>query len=70
MPSLVNYSLASNAATLNTLGFKNVQANDYWSSSSYVSSAANAWIVGMLNGDMSANGKTASHYVWPVRAGQ
>jgi hypothetical protein len=37
--SLANYNLANNAATLNSLGFSNVQADVYWSSSSYAGNA-------------------------------
>jgi hypothetical protein len=68
--SLVNYNLANNATTLNTLGFNNVQANYYWSSSSYAGSPDNAWIVSMNDGFVFADSKTNSYYVWPVRAGQ
>jgi len=68
--SLMNYNLANNATTLNTLGFTNVQASDYWSSSSYVASAADAWVVDPDGGSVSSSGKSTSNYVWPVRAGQ
>jgi len=68
--SLMNHNLVNNAATLNTLGFSNVQADYYWSSSSYAASAALAWLVVMVDGVVYANGKTGSGYVWPVRAGQ
>ena len=47
-----------------------MQANNYWSSSSYAASAANAWIVNMNDGNVNANNKTNSNYVWPVRAGE
>ena len=68
--SLVNYSLADNAATLNTLGFNNVQTNIYWSSSSLASSPAFVWIIAMDYGNVQAFNKANSFYVWPVRAGQ
>lgn len=72
--SLVNYNLANNlannAATLNTLGFSNVQAAGYWSSSSYAGSPDFAWIVTMSVGGVYVSDKTGSRYVWPVRAGQ
>ena len=68
--SLINYSSADNAATLNGLGFGNVQADVYWSSSSYAGNAARAWIVGMSVGSVNADVKTSSNFVWPVRAGQ
>jgi hypothetical protein len=68
--SLVNHNLADNAATLNTQGFSNVQANYYWSSSSYAGSAGDAWIVVMSTGFVVTGSKGGSGYVWPVRAGQ
>lgn len=73
LSSLVNYNLANNATVLNTLGFSGVEANYlYWSSSSYASSAVNAWIVDMRNGGVSHITKSDNTYiyVWPVRAGQ
>ena len=71
--SLINYNLTDNAATLNTLGFSNVQAADYWSSSSVAISPARAWLVYMGTGHVGADDKPISVfsvYVWPVRAGQ
>ena len=72
--SLINYNLANNAATLNTLGFSNVQANLYWSSSSSAPVppifVAHAWAAVMRDGDETRGLKTDSHFVWPVRAGQ
>lgn len=71
--SLINYNLADNAATLNTLGFINVQANLYWSSSTFVPTtippAGNAWVAVMRDGDEDFRNKTDSSFVWPVRAG-
>jgi Protein of unknown function (DUF1566) len=71
--SLINHSLANNAATLNTLGFSNVQENYYWSSSSYAGDTTQAWIVLMSEGSVlagAAGDKTNGYFVWPVRAGQ
>lgn len=68
--SLVNYGLANNADTLNNLGFYNVQANYYWSSSSSAGSAANAWAVYMDDGDVDTDSKSIGYYVWPVRDAQ
>ena len=68
--SLINHSSANNATTLNGLGFNNVQAFYYWSSSSYAGSPALAWIVNMSDGNVDADAKPNSNYVWPVRAGQ
>ena len=68
--SLINYSLGNNAGTLNTQGFSNVQADSYWSSSSYAGIPAEAWVVTMSNGHGDYEGKSFGYYVWPVRAGQ
>jgi len=54
----------------NKSGFNNVQANYYWSSSSYSFYTDYAWFVGMGYGGMFGYGKSYSFYVWPVRAGQ
>jgi hypothetical protein len=54
----------------NQQGFNNVQADDYWSSSSYVNGSGSAWVVGMLNGYVNGNYKGFGNYVWPLRAGQ
>ena len=67
---LINYSLANNAASLNALGFTNVQVSSYWSSSSYANSAVYAWLIDLSSGSVNAGNKTFSFYVWPVRAGQ
>jgi Protein of unknown function (DUF1566) len=50
--------------------FSGVQSNDYWSSSTYVSYAADAWIVNLYGGVVWGRVKTEAHYVWPVRGGQ
>ena len=70
--SLINYSQANSAAWLNlpAQGFSNVQADYYWSSSTYAYGPAGAWGVNMGDGGVYGYGKTNSLYVWPVRAGQ
>jgi len=68
--SLVNFNSANNATTLNALGFNNVQAGYYWTSSSYAGSTSYAWIVGIFGGYVASGDKSVSLYVWPVRAGQ
>ena len=49
---------------------QNVQANNYWSSSTYAGNTTNAWNVNMNDGNMNANNKTNNNYVWPVRGGE
>lgn len=50
--------------------FTNVQAYNYWSSSTYAYNTTNAWNVGMGVGNVNGSFKTGTDYVWPVRAGQ
>ncbi len=62
---------SDNAAWLNTQGFSNVQAADYWSSTTYAGSTGYAWYVNMFEGDVVGyDDKSSSYYVWPVRSGQ
>ncbi len=50
--------------------FLNVQANSYWSSTTYASYTGSAWGVYMLGGSMNYYSKVSGNYVWPVRGGQ
>ena len=50
--------------------FKNVQANLYWSSSTYAGDSTFAWGVVMLGGGVINGNKGYDFYVWPVRVGQ
>jgi hypothetical protein len=55
---------------LNSQGFSNVQARNYWSSSTRASNTNNAWVVDFYGGVVDARDKTTNNYVWPVRGGQ
>lgn len=82
--SLINYGYASPADWLmygsGSAGlpacsgacFVNVQADYYWSSSSYASLANTAWVVFMLSGKVGSSSKieNASNRLFPVRGGQ
>ncbi len=69
--SLVNYGESNVATWLNSTGFSNVQADDYWSSTIYAFSIGNAWSVNMSYGRNSVGSKTSYlRMVWPVRGGQ
>ena len=68
--SLINYGQANTYAWLNTQGFSNVQAGNYWSSSTYAYFTGYAWVVHMNYGSVGAGDRTGTYYVWPVRAGQ
>ncbi|MGA9109983.1 MAG: DUF1566 domain-containing protein [Smithella sp.] len=68
--TLINYGQTNPGTWLNTQGFSNVQASWYWSSTTVVAAPPEAWTVLMTEGNMFFELKTASLYVWPVRAGQ
>lgn len=68
LASVVNQGAEDPSAWLNGNGFSNVQANFYWSSTTYASTTANAWYVSISDGTAYALGtKNTSRYVWPVR---
>lgn len=48
-------------------GFKNVQSDYYWTSTTDADVAGLAWILDTYTGEITTNGKTNSNYVWPVR---
>ncbi|MBF0336488.1 MAG: DUF1566 domain-containing protein [Nitrospirae bacterium] len=50
--------------------FINVQSDYYWSSTSYAGATSLAWLVVINGGDVNADAKSSSFYVWPVRSGQ
>ena len=54
----------------NKSGFNNVQAEYYWSSSSYAGNTSLAWYVYMGSGNVNYFLKSNLFYVLPVRAGQ
>ena len=69
--SLVNKAQSDTAAWLNSQGFTNVQAGDfYWSSTSYTNDTVKAWAADMTYGNMRYLKKPNSNFVWPVRGGQ
>ena len=79
LESLVNYAESRGVKEylnnlFNKIGFKNVQSDFYWSSTSgadHTNGADGAWVVGMWSGGMYAYYKSINYfYVWPVRSGQ
>jgi hypothetical protein len=69
--SLINYGLADNSTSLNALGFTNVQAFEYWSSSNRLGqSTGGGWFVDMRDGSSAIHAKGTLRFVWPVRTGQ
>jgi hypothetical protein len=70
LTSLLNDGQASPATWLNAQGFSNVQADLYWSSSTYASDTAGAWGVDFNSGSVGADDKSYNYYVWPVRLAQ
>ena len=69
LESLLNVGQNNTSAWLNGLGFANVQANYYWSSSTIAYSTDSAWVL-LRDSVVSYNFKTIFYYVWPVRSGQ
>jgi hypothetical protein len=82
LKSMINYG-AANPATWLMYGtgssgslacdgacFANVQANRYWSSSTFASNTSVAWVVNFSYGYVGASNKASVNYVWPVRGGQ
>ena len=70
MSSLVNHAQPNSAAWLNTQGFSNIQADGYWSSSTYVTTPWNAWGVNMHDGAVTSFARKHDINIWPVRGGQ
>jgi len=70
LESLVNANEPNSATWLNTQGFTNVQASNYWSSTTYAYYQGFAWFVGMWYGGVAGDPKSHLYYVWPVRGGQ
>lgn len=56
------------AEWFNSIGFSNMQANVYWSSTSYTNVANNAWVINMYDGSVYNDVKADGSYVWPVRS--
>jgi hypothetical protein len=70
LESLVNVEKADLSVWLNTQGFSNVQADYYWSSSTWAATTTYAWYVSMASGDAMVYDKATNFPVWPVRTGQ
>ena len=50
--------------------FTDVKPDNYWSSTAFENAPGAAQNMNLSSGTGSVNGKTATHYVWPVRGGQ
>jgi uncharacterized repeat protein (TIGR01451 family) len=72
LESLINANEADSATWLHVQGFTNVQAHDYWSSTTLAAYPDGAWVVDMSLGYVYYDDKSyyGFYYVWPVRAGQ
>jgi hypothetical protein len=55
------------ASALKRVGFHNVQAGDYWSSTTSIYNATETWSMSMKYGGKTAGNKSLYMYVWPVR---
>jgi len=49
------------------VGFKNVQSDYYWTSTTDADVAGLAWILDTYAGEVTTTSKTSGNYVWPVR---
>ena len=70
LESLINAGAANPDAWLNSQGFSGIQADFYWSSTTYAPTTAYAWGVNMNDGYVGSGTKTVSYYVLAVRSGQ
>ncbi|MCK9417911.1 MAG: YDG domain-containing protein [Nitrospirae bacterium] len=71
LESLVNAGQANPAMWLNSQGFAGTQAGLYWTSTSYSTYSAMAWVLDMGVGAVyDSNSKSNSGYGWPVRTDQ
>ncbi len=52
---------------LERAGFRNVQASEYWTSSSSIFSETEAWYFSLADGSKGMGSKSLYRYVWPVR---
>lgn len=72
--SLINWQEANPANWLASQGFANLQAYEYWSSTSYpvsgMGGVERAWTVKMDDGFVWHPPTSYSYFVWPVRGGQ
>ena len=71
MESLVNYEVTDSSGWLNSVGFTNVKAAGYWSSTTSQRSGAQAWMFNMKKSSRVKilKSKKSKSYVWPVRGG-
>ena len=68
LTSLVDDSRLS--PSIDTSIFEHTTSSSYWSSTTYVGNASNAWYVYFLDGYQHTSSKSSSLYVCCVRAGQ
>ena len=73
--SLLNYRdplpalVLTNAAWLKNQGFSNVEADNYWTSTSIAALSERAWRITLADEEVADSLKTFDHFVWPVRSG-
>jgi hypothetical protein len=64
--SLVN-AQANLGEWLRAQGFRDLQVDYYWTSTSYASYATHAWSVDIFGGIVAGHDKAEAYHVWPVR---
>jgi hypothetical protein len=68
--SLINSSVKSPGPTIDTAGLPRTVPSNYWSSTTYASNTASAWLVDFYLGRGISSAKSGSYYVRAVRTGQ
>ena len=68
LESLVNKQ-PNLAEWLQAQGFRNLQVDYYWTSTTYASYPRYAWSVGVYGGIVAGHDKADGYFVWPVRRG-
>jgi len=69
--SVMNFAEPDPLTWLGNWNFVNIQANDYWTSSTYADAKQNVWSVIFDAGNgLSLISKDNTSYIWPIRSGQ
>ncbi|MFQ5454774.1 MAG: DUF1566 domain-containing protein [Nitrospirota bacterium] len=70
LESLLNAEEFDTSEWLNKSGFRDVQPDSYWSSTTHASETDSAWVVHMFDGYIHPDGKIFDYYLLPVRSGK
>ena len=67
LESLIHAGQSDSSAWLRFQGFTNVKMDVYWSSTTFVYSSNEAWVVCFHQGEVTYDLKNSKAYVWPMR---